>query len=626
MVIIGYFILINILCYPLLLNTVKNKNSTKAILVPMTISIIIIFGYFFYFLNIVKYYPISCISILTTLNLLLYLKKKHKPNTKKNFRPNFMWVATIAILTVTMVFSRFYDSITYNSPGNPDSLAHLHMYRELASQGYISNAFYAPGFHLILLPLSNFVNSWDLMRFIGPVISLLCLLSVYVIFFQLLKNKFVALLTLSLFGLPLFIKLSIQTIGFFPSAITFMVLPIYLYLIINPNLLDFKKNLIIFTIISIALALTVPYLLVQLIPLYGVLWFFTHFLKNKEKNKYIKLFKYKSIVLILCFLLALMHVYYFTKIHHNQSLFPNIPTIEKVGEKQIVGNNYQDIEYIDKLFKKYKNSNNIVIQILANSLDNSIVKTFFLPITSTGYEIIQPKNILLNKNILSIGGWLFLICLFPLLLYSLKTNKIKILVISCMGIIFGIGCQTGILEMSYYRGRTAWYFMMIMILTIGLLLDEMYKNRSNKLIILTIIIFCFISISNPPVFPRLHYSDAFAFTRYISKKTEEKVVIFTEQQELSIVSEKIQIFPIDEIEQISPQPKPIYLILPNKSIDKVDIYSHMIFSPEKDIYLLNNKSQNDTILNKFDTIREYIKSLPNELVLKTEQIDVYKLY
>ena len=628
LIILSYFLIGAFAYYIPLYALFRDKEKVSKVIIPISISSQIIFGYLFYIFEVTKYYPISYLIFLAALNTvaIIILKSEINKLLKQGRKFNKLW---LLIIFLPVIYSRFYDAVVFNAPGNPDALAHLTMLKEISTHGVLSNFYYAPGFHLLLLPLTYLVPDWDISRYAGSFLGLLTILTAFLLLKNNLKHKLSSILLILLLCFPAFDRLGLQTIGFFPSAITFIFMPLILYFTSKPTEFDKAQARNVLIVAIVALAITVPYFLVPL--LFGMILIYplVAIFRFKAEENYRKFMRNNILLLLVGFFVAFGHVYLFTKTLHQQGGFPEIPTIQLSEDKPTTGSNKKDNFFQLKSFtEKYQNRSEFYYKIPVILIKSDFYQSMMVPMLGTGVETIQPKNILGFDNFLQIGAWLYLVIFVSLIIYSIKTRNNLLLTISTLGLLFGISTQTGIFEMSYYRGRAGWYYNFLMLISLAYIFDLIYKNKYFATATLAMILLGVSAVYKPAIFPRLFYPETYAFANKIAIiSNSDKVEIVANEGAISLTSNKLILQSV-KIENLADNGKEKYIILNKKPFDRAGLLANMIFSPEKDIVLSNQdaiRKQKEVEIARTQAIKDSEAFEQYELFTESANIEVFKL-
>ncbi len=546
-----YFLIIAFAFYLPLRKVLASAQEAKKWSIPISLSAQMLFGYIFYSLKIVHLYPFIYFPLILIVNIIALWSfsqgRKEERQPKKNWSTKLAFLGAVIILP--LVVSRFYDSLRFVYSGNPDTAAHITMLRQLLSTGKLKIAFYAPGFHLLLLPLGFFFDPFAISRFSGPVIGLLTALFCCFLFQGVVKKRITFIFFFLLFAFPLLNRLILQTIGFFPSALTFIYFPALLYLASYPSYLSPKKNFLIFLTLSLALAISVPYLFVQVIPILLLVWLSVLILKkfSPEYRRYL------GILLTLAFIglgSSFFHVYLQTKIVRKGKGFPKIALMQIQEGELLLSSNYNIFSseraraYLEKIQIPLK-------ETLIKWVESDFYKSMLGPLLGTGYDILKVKNILRPTSALTIAGYFCIALSLGLFILGLSQRNLFLLVFSGAWLVMGIATQTGVLEMSSYRGRSGWYFMFTaFLLTVYLfdyLLDQWPQILKHPLPVYLLFTTLWITpLVYPLTFPRFYYPEIDAVIRNIAQKyPTQQIALITDIPKLKTIAPNLTVFPLE---------------------------------------------------------------------------------
>lgn len=559
-----YFFLISFSLYLPLLACTRNKNDSLKFAIPVSLSFMIIFGYFFYSIRTISLFPTTYYCTIIFVNAISFLKiKKEKiPFLTENF--SFKKLFFLLILLIPITYTRFYDSLNTSAPGNPDTYAHIEYLNILKSFSVLGMSYYAPGFHIVLYPLSLFLTNSELYRFLGPVLGLVVFLSIYLLFRNSFEKKYSRILLILLFCLPIFNLLILQTISFWPSSLSFIFFTSFIYLFFTHKKISKRKNLLLFLLFSITLSITLPYLYTQLIPAIILLLLLSLFIgKTKENydNTYTRYILSLFTISIIGLFVAFGHVFLQTQIISKDDKFPEITKTSEENGALIIKSNRETSPEMTHLIKRYPPLESIT--------NNTFFKNNVLPIYMTGRDLLEPKGLRSATNILSSKTYVWILISILGIFYAIRKKDKILLTIFSFSIVFGLSAQTGIMELSTYRGRVGWYVLLLSLFGIVFIFDKFYQNKYEKIIKYIIIpILFFYSLTNPPVFQRISCNDDSDLTYALAKKnTNEIITIISTQPQLSIISDNVKIIPLDiaslKMVAINPTSSTNFIILRN---------------------------------------------------------------
>lgn len=541
-VIFGYFLFNIALLYLPVKKFLKNSKQILQYLIPIAFSVQIIFGYIFYTFELTKsYYPIY-ILILGAINIYL-LRISEPPNFNKLWkklkpRVTIQNVFLMAVIALAVFYSRFYDSMNTLAPGNNDTYNHVQFLKSIDTVGYISSTFYAPGFHILVYPLVRLMPMTSIYRFVGPALGVILTLSILLLVAPKLKHRKSLFILAGLMLLPVFNQLSLQLISFFSSSLTFMYLVALMVIMATMDKFD-RKLLVLFGLFCLGLSFSVPYFYVSLLPAMGLLIVFDLLLQKGENFKnYLVL----ASILFLGLAVSYGHVLLQTSVHSNEAYFPIIPTVfvsdasKKLGENEIlIGDNHKECEQSSSVIcvwsRKLGTQSN---QLIAN----------FAPLINSGIDVIKIIQIRPAGDLLSIGAYIWIVCAIVLLFVARKLKLPMLFVVASFSIVLGISAQTGMFELSLYKGRSGWYLLLLCVLGTIFVYDH-FSHLLRKAVPVVIVGLALGGLVVPPVFYRPYYTEHLAELRELGLK-ESRFLLVSPTKEDSLVIGGTHYIPLNE--------------------------------------------------------------------------------
>lgn len=560
--------------------TTKSWLTAWQLTVPISWATQILIAYVCYSTWTLHIYPWLFLLVVTTVNSasVIILAQRGQLRLPKQ-HPTSLVLVTWTLPLGVLLFSRLYDAIAFVSPGNPDAFAHMGMLQQLAQTGRLANSYYAPGFHLLLFPLTAVVPLFAIVRFSGPIIGILSTLAILVMLWSRLRSLEQQLFALAIFCFPVFNRFLLQTVGFFPSALTFVILSGFLFVFSDAHLTP-RVRYAAATLMTLMLAVTVPYLFVQYILAAGAV-VIAAFLSKPQSTI---AFRKRTSLLLAIALVGLAasagHVYLQTHVIAKQGGFPDIPTIE-YGEQGITtGSNYTatSFHFLDVAFGRYQ-----------------LYQAFAKPMISTGRELLSVKYPLpLNQplTLLSIAWINFSAFLVGI---ALRKRDHLLFTVAVMTVLFGLATITGLFEMSYYRGRSGWYFSELIIMSCIILVAYIPRSvlRQRSLIILasTIVI---ASIARPIVFPRLAYPELYTLANSLGKQfADQSVYIVTDEANSARVRSNLTSLSLEPASLASTEPGKYFVFIQKRPFPVTRVLGSIIFSAQKDTTLANPSFETD---------------------------------
>ncbi|AKM82209.1 TPA: hypothetical protein DD449_03835 [Candidatus Berkelbacteria bacterium] len=493
----------------------KDEKIALRYAIPFSLSLEIIIGYIFYCTSTMRYFPESYLSFVVLANLWVCYKIKLPELRKVRF--NWLAIFSVIILSIVIIYTRYFDSFKFIGPGSNDTYNHLFFVKNLLSPGYLSNGFYAPGFHIILMPLAKIISFADLYRFTGPAIGMVTVIAFILLIHNFLKNKVLTVFLLALLVLPIYNQFTLQTIGFFSSSLTFIYFAAFIVLISDQEIKRRKLNLVLFLIFSVALALSVPYFFISLLPTAAVL-FLAVFVFNKKFTKgYSRYLLCINLFLFIGFLTSFGHVYIQSNVLKRYYGFPGIQVT--VGEEST--------------------TNDAITEDL--KMPGYVQKNPYLkPMLGTGYDAIRVKNVRSINSILGLGSYLWIGFSTFLFIYALRKKNALLLTLSIASLVYGLSTQTGIFEMSNYRGRSGWYLLMLSIFGLTTFVDQIYSKKMYHYLLVGSVLISASGLFLPPKFYRSYYDEEFRVISRLAKQyTDKNLTLITSSYQLGMVAQNI---------------------------------------------------------------------------------------
>jgi hypothetical protein len=504
LIIIAVLGLCSVTAYLPLILIFKDAKMAQKFTVPVSISAQILFGYIFYNLNIIKYYPAAWLILVFVVNVyasfVLEIKMKDIVARIKRWKPRQVgWVVAILI---PLLYSRCYDAYNFMYPGANDTFGHYVLLDSLRTLGRLSTGYYAPGFHIFLFPLFHFVSITEIFRYAGPAIGLIFLLSVYLLLRDTFKHQIMMILLLLLLACPIYNQLTLQTISFFSSVLSFMLFVPLLYLIYSVKTVGFLRSVALGLWFSAALAITVPYFFVQYIPALLVATLLGFIFKRRWNHDYFKYLVTFVAIAAIGLLLSFGHVYLQATVLSRYGGFPNVAVSSTTSDGQIVLESNQAPN-------TFTSSPPSISSKPSGFVSSKFYKRYIAPAIRTGKDWVKIKNIRPMNNILSVGAYLWMILSLGLLIYALIKKRLPLFIISIFCLVLGFSTQTGVFELMLYRGRSGWYLLLLSILGLTYAFDEFYRQKFRIALYILLVALWVSPFIYPAHFYRGYYTSGF---------------------------------------------------------------------------------------------------------------------
>lgn len=655
-----------------------NKIAAKFV-IPISISVQIIFAYIFYSYGVVKLYPPIYATLILILNIWAIWKLKysfsnlHMPSLKQ-----IIQISAPLILFCIIIYSRFYDSFTNIAPGEIDTYNHMVFLKDLVRDGLLSFPQYAPGFHLLLYPLTLLVPVSEIYRFTGPTIGVITAASLYLLLKESFVHKFAKYALLTLLCLPIFNQLFLQEIGFFSTSLSFLIVPAMIYIIAETQELKQKRFASIFFLLLVTcLSLTLPYLYVQYLPALAVLFLIVLIFRKHFDRQYFSRLLMVIIVSAIGFLVAFGHVYLQTKVLKRGTNFPAMELTYIENGEIVTTNNFQQaatVSQADSANTEGDNANtegdntntptasaipsqtntdsnkstlkdkfeilidksvSFIKTSYKNSTDKITKNEFFLayvsPMSKTAWNALMVKNVRTPDSILSIGAYVWIFISMILVPISIHKKNNLLFTVSVFCIVFGVCTQFGIMEIGTYRGRSGWYLMLFTLVSVSLIGDNVlssFRKISDKVLLLIIVLLGASGLLSPPTYYRPYYSEPYEIIRDITRESPKALLnVLANDSHLSIVSTNVTVNALSSEALEKRCYNDICLIIIENQLRAVDpVLSQQASSIDKN-YQLFNQQQAEAKQRNAEQILA-IKKLPQfssyKLYWKNENIDIYE--
>lgn len=514
------------------LRALTGRSALGLKLAPvLSISVQILFGYLFYSFYKLSAYPLYYLGFVLIINALAIYKIKPKLSIE---RPKIKLNLSLALggaLIVALAYNLFFDSVSTYAPGAIDTINHIiYLFRDLKTLEYLSFPTYPPGFHILMYPLTLISSEIPVYRFTGPLVGLVIFTNILIICKDLFKTKILLLLLFAVLLFPIFNQLTLQMIGFFPTALSFLFIAFTFFLFFDKES-SVKLKLLLSLIVMTAMGLTIPYLTVQLVPSAFILLIFSFFFFKKNSQQVHKSILIFFLTVLFGFAVGFFHVYLQGSILDRTSGFPSIETVStKDGSVSLKTTYEQNQNFILKLSDRYPKFKSFV--------ESPTGKNYIMPMFFTGYDIVKVKNLRGLDSVLSIGA--YLIILFAISVVVFRRKNLNLTIISIFVLLFGVSTQIGIFEISTYRGRSGFCLLFFGAILIVGLINEFYRSKYRKHLILVSAIMIFCSLLLPPKYYRDYYREYYDGTNQIlSESSDQTIHIITSQSQLAFISRKI---------------------------------------------------------------------------------------
>jgi hypothetical protein len=260
----------------------------------------------------------------------------------------------------------------------------------------------------------------------------------------------------------------------------------------------------------------------------------------------------------------------------------------------------------------------------------SFVNSFILPTYGSAVDSFRFKNLRVPTDVLSFGAYFWIFISFFFLIYSIKKKDPLWTAVFSFSLFYGLSIQTGMFEMSYYRGRSGWYLLMLSIIGLALIFDGIKWRSKSKIILYLLLAGLFVSsFIRPPVFYRAYIKDPFAAAYEIKEKFPGKnVTIISNQRDLALLSNEFNILKLvpESFDGLSAHSF-TFLILEKKYFKKDPVLSQQALATDKGYKEFDQREEKKK--EKFDETNLEIKSLRAfklfDKYWENDNIEVYKV-
>lgn len=507
------------------------KDSKKALLhtMPVSIAFAVLLGYIFYCLDLLTYFPVVYLFAVIIINILTlcYLracKLKHRSSTKINK----LFFVSIIILFVGIIYILFYDAVTNLAPGTIDAYNHFKfIYQDFVNNGYCSYALYPPGFHILVYPISELVSQEYVYRFIGSIIGLFFMVQLFLCSRDIFSSKRSIVFLFYLMLLPIFGIFIQQIMGFFPTLLIMIMIVYWTLLIISGRLGEIPVWLVIFE--AIAGGLIAPHFFVMFALGVIALWLFALLLKKRVQIISKKNLIYAFIISLVGIATGFVHVIIQAPILHRGTSFPVIESVSGNGDSLLLSDN----------------------TIYAHLFNSYFGQHYVAPILGTAVDLFTIKKIRGLDGLMAIGGYLVIILSVAILVYSYIKKKKELCVISILILVYGISVQTGIGEMSTYRGRSGYMLIFLTIVLVAMIYDLYIDRYVKNKIYIALPAILVLAVLYPPQYYRAYRVETYKPIYDIAQEYQNRsITVYAKDQQLEILSKNIntEILSIENIE------------------------------------------------------------------------------
>lgn len=599
LVIIGcLFINISLVYYPYF-SIFKDRQKYLPYFIVTAISVYIILGYIFYCFRSLNVYPLTYVVSFALLNIFLLIRNRH--NLHLNFKLTIPQIIVFLSLLSIFVYYFFYDALHFITPDNYyDVHNHISFFDSIKTYGQINMPFYAPGFHIIFYSAYLIIGGSNLYRFLGPILGLLIILNLYFVSSIYYTKKSSRILSILLVLFPFFKLLSLQYTMMWPTTTSYLFLPVLIGLLFF-NQINSKKQVWLYSICLLSFSLTLPYVLLQYIPVTITVCLLSAIFFRKIKPFFKpKYFLIISLITTFAVTIPAIHVFLQTQIISKVGKFPGIQILKKENDKLIVSNVYQETTVVNLSPTVIPTLSPIptplptitTIPTLAPTIIPTVIPTpiptiiltptppkiFINPKITNNYLlplIATIKSALTTKTIVpfspsSLKTYLYLLISLILTIFSIFTKNHKLFILSAFSFLFGLISQFGFFELTQYRGRTGPYIVFLSMITAVYLYDKIKLNHWIFTSIIFLLTLITIFKNKPLIFNREGICpEIFEQVYLIVKKFPNKPFnLIYKYSQVSILSSNIIPYYIDIQDLETSKSRDTFLILQQNYCDQ----------------------------------------------------------
>ena len=487
--------------------------------------------------------------ILDILFIIYFIKLKLQFRSKIiiNFiKTNQMLI--ICIFLLNLFYSHFYDAFTHISMTHPDNFSNFNW-------AYFHNGFeeiaYPPGISGILIPIMNLVDIKFALNFIGATLGVLTLYIILQIL-SITMSKFELILLSSILISPIYNVLTLARIGihtgaYFPILIitnlTLIVLMTKKSRVVNDNQL-----LSLFFITFLQAGVLAPHQTITLVILnFSIISFFA----------FSRLLTYQFSLTIF----ATICLGFISSILYMSS--SRLKSIESI------------------IYSSSSSSSSSSLYSFAE--DYLSIK---LPIR----PIFESSN--------SLFAYFALFSSLTWLIVSYKRKNYQNFIIGYFTVFYGVITLTGILELSYTKGRAGWNFMLLFAIVFSILASKLVDKYVRKFKVVIPLVIMLTSLLYPPIRYRFEPEEALTFTRTTLQAENMQIInLYSDLAEAHFIDPRVNL--ITEIDLLNTYFSKKYVLLnmdgtlPDKFLANIRKYEDRNFAKF-------DEEQQNIITNRID--------------------------
>jgi hypothetical protein len=257
-----------------------------------------------------------------------------------------------------------------------------------------------------------------------------------------------------------------------------------------------------------------------------------------------------------------------------------------------------------------------------------VVAENVMPVLSVAGEILRVKNVREWNSLLGAGSYAWMLVSAGLLVYGLKRRSAWLTLLAVSSIAFGVATQTGSLELSYYRGRSGWYLMLLSQLGAVTIFDLLYRRHYRWIAYGGLAVLYVGSLFSPPVFYRPYYTAPFTIAKQIELAHPDQPIHFiTNTWQLVMVSKNFTTAPlVVGSVQNAPAVAERYIVV-EKSFFPVDpVLSQQAYSTDADFTEFNARQRDlhNAATDEITAIRELPEFADYQVYWEDDTLMMYR--
>ena len=448
--------------------------------------------------------------ILDVLFIIYFFQLKSQFRSKVfiNYTNKYQ-LLIICVCILTLFYSHFYDAFTHISMTHPDNFAN---YQWASFHNSYEEIYYPPGLSGILIPIINLVDIKFALNFIGATLGVL-VFCIILLILSITMSKYELILLSSILISPLYHALTLARIGIHTGAHFPILIVTNLTLIIlmtkKSRVVNDNQLLCLFLITFLQAGIIAPHQTLTLVIL--------------------------NFSIISFFVFSRLLTYLFSL-----KIFATIC-----------------LGYISSILYMSRSRLESIESIIysSSSSSSSSIYSFAEDYLSIKFPI---RPIFESNN--SIFAYLALFFSLTWLIISYKKKNYQNFIISYFTVFYGIITQTGILELSYTKGRAGWNFMMLFAIAFSIVASKLLDKFPRKFTVVIPLVIMLTSLLYPPITYRLEPEEALTFTRTaLQVESMQKINLYSDFSEARFIHPRVNL--ITEVDLLNTDLSNKYVLL-----------------------------------------------------------------